>query len=169
MLLASMAAKISSWPDKPGREGPSNEAGGIDEVCECATAAFVLSSPITIVEVTMPEKVVETEEDGVVVGASASNTLPPPTKRGSEKMSDDNGGIQEVCRRSTTAFALPFGKPRSGTVPDVGLVLKPLHDAVTECAGALVTADEMRAKLESPNKAVGTLEDAGLMSALCPD
>ena len=144
VFLGSMAAKISLGPDKSGKERESGETGGIDEVCECTIAGFLLPSPTAIVWDAMLAKVVGVREGGVVEGSSTSNTLPPPTKPGSENMSDDDGDMLEVCRCSATAFALP-------------------------CSGSLVTVDEMRVTVESPDSAFGTLEDADPMSVRCPD
>ena len=169
VLLGSMAASMSPLFGRSGNEKVSDEAGEIDEVCECTTAAFISPWPKAPVTEPVLAKDVRIEEGEVVVGFRTSNKLPPPTKPGSEKTSDDDGSIDEVCGCSTTAFALPFGKPRSGTVADVALVLEPLHDAVTECRGADVTADEPRARLESPDSAVGTSEDTDPISVLCPD
>ena len=146
----------------------SEGAGGIDEVCECTTAAFISPWPTAPVIELVLAKDVRIEEGEVVVGFRTSNTLPPPTKPESEKTSDDDGSIDEVCGCSTTAFALPFGKPRLGIVSDIALVLEPLHDTVTECRGVTVTADKSRVRLVSPDSAVGTL-DAGPISVLCPD
>lgn len=161
---AFTAANISWSSDRPENKKLFDEAGGIDEVGECTTAAYV--SPLPTAELVDAILVEAVGTKPSVVGVSRSNISAPPAKPETETMSDEDSAEDDVCEGTTTAFNLSFGKSRSGTVPAVAVVLGSLRDIVTEFRSAAVTADEVGARSKP---LVVRAEVAGLAPVFCPE